>query len=329
MKNQWLHVRIILLSGFLGFSVFMTGCASEKTLSKAEQVIQTEVKVKEKQEMVEKKILSDFQNKAYKIYNLKQLSELPAVLDKEIKKLSQENAVKMFLNFELAQRMALQNDPYYGAISGELVKAIGQSQPDGVIALNQLVISDLELKKEIEIIKKSLFSLYKDQTGIYRIVDYQELQKYKSYISDECVGYITYMASESSMPSIRNKCLVIDREEAWRRLVYLDNYFTNYPVPSDDLIRNNLGKYYQDLLKNLIYGDDLKPNFDAKTGQLTPEVAQFFASHQFGSDSDLYIPFENFKTQLIADKGLLTPTVGIHIQQLLRIVSEILTEHID
>lgn len=321
--------RLLAAIGLLGLVLALGGCAQEAPLTKAEAALQAETKEKEKQAMIEKKILSDFQNKAYKIYNLSQLSALPELLDRDIQKLSQENAVKMLLNFELSQRMALQNDTRYGAVSSGLAAAIGTEGGNGIIALEQLTLTDEALKKEVSEIQKSLFTLYRDDTGIYRIVDYRQLQKYKANISDECARYIDYMASESSMPSIRNKRISVDIEEAWRRLVYLDDYFTDYPVPSDDLIRNNLGRYYQDLMKHLIYGDDLKPSFDPITGQISPEAAAFMASHQLNPGSRLHIPFENFKTQLTLDQGILTPTVGTHIQQLLRIVNEIVTDHID
>lgn len=131
------------------------------------------------------------------------------------------------------------------------------------------------------------------------------------------------------MPSIRNKRFAVDREEAWRRLVYLDTYFTDYPVPSDDLIRNNLGRYYQDLMKHILYGDDLKPNFDPITGQMSPEATQFLTTHKFNPNSKLYLPYENYKTQLATDKGILSPAVSTQIQQLLRLVNELVTDHIN
>lgn len=329
MKNQLKIIRNITIGCLLGASLLMTGCAKESTLSKSEQQIQTEAKAAEKQNMVEKKILSDFQNKAYKLYGLEQMTSLPEILNRDIPKLSQENAVKMLLNFELSQRMALQNDPNYGAVSKELAASIGEKQANGLVDPNQLNLTEPALKEEVASLQKSLFAIYKDSSGIYRIVDYRKLQQYKPYITDECSRYVDFMAAESSMPSIRNRRITVDKEEAWRRLILLDDYFTDYPVPSDDLIRNNLGRYYQDLMKHLIYGDDLKPSFDPMTGQMTPEALLFITSHQFGSNSKLNIPFENFKTQLTLDKGLLTPAVGTQIQQLLRIVKEILTDHID
>lgn len=322
-------MQAVILAGIVVASALLSGCQQEKILTKAEITQQAETKKKEKQAMVEKKILSDFQNKAYKIYSLEQIGSLPEFLNQDIKKLSQENAVKMLLNFELSQRMALQNDLYYGAVSKKLAAVIGADAPTGLVDFQKLNLSDTEVKNEVAQIQKGCFAVYKDETGIYRIVDYRALQAYKQYMNDECARYVDYMVAESSTPAIRNKRFAVDREEAWRRLVYLDDYFTDYPVPSDDLIRNNLGRYYQDLMKHILYGDDLKPNFDPITGQMSVEATQFMATHKLNPDSSLYIPFENYKTQLVTDKGLLSPSVGTQIQQLLRLVNEMVTDHIN
>lgn len=330
MKNGKIIFKAIVVAGFIGLSALgSVGCGKEETLTKAEIQQLQEAKEKEKQAMAEKKILSDFQNKAYKIYRLDQIGSLPELLDRDIKKLSQENAVKMLMNYELSQRMALQNDTYYGAVSKALKDLIGADARNGLVDLKQLTPNDEAVKAEIQQILNGKFQVYKDESGIYRIVDYSALQTYKPYVNDECARYIDYMASESSMPSIKNKRFAVDREEAWRRLVYLDTYFTDYPVPSDDLIRNNLGRYYQDLMKHLLYGDDLKPNFDPITGQMTPEATQFLATHKFNPTSKLHIPYENYKTQLSTDKGILSPAVSTQIQQLLRLVNELVTDHIN
>lgn len=330
MKNGKINLRSIIVIGLISIGVLtMTGCSQEEKLTKAEIAQQQENKEKEKQAMYEKKILSDFQNKAYKIYRLEQIGSLPEILSRDIKKLSQENAVKMLLNFELSQRMALQNDTYYGAVSKGLAALIGDEAPNGMVALDQLAVTDEAIKTEIDQIKKGNFSVYKDDSGIYRVVDYSALQSYKSYVNDECARYIDFMATESNKPSIKNKRFAVDREEAWRRLVYLDDYFTDYPVPSDDLIRNNLGRYYQDLMKHILYGDDLKPNFDPMTGQMSPEATAFLETHKFNTNSHLYIPYENYKTQLTTDKGLLSPAVSTQIQLLLRLVNETVTDHIN
>ena len=330
MKNGNLIFKAFVIAGLIGLSALGTvGCGKEETLTKAEIQQLQEAKEKDKQAMAEKKILSDFQNKAYKIYKLDQIGSLPEVLDRDIKKLSQENAVKMLMNYELSQRMALQNDTYYGAVSKELAALIGVDTPNGLVALKALTLQTETLKAEVQQILEGKFQVYKDETGIYRIVDYSALQTYKPYVNDECARYIDYMASESNMPSIRNKRFAVDREEAWRRLVYLDTYFTDYPVPSDDLIRNNLGRYYQDLMKHILYGDDLKPNFDPITGLMSPEATQFLATHKFNPNSKLYLPYENYKTQLATDKGILSPAVSTQIQQLLRLVNELVTDHIN
>ncbi len=330
MKNGKINIKYVFAIGLISIGAFvMTGCSQEEKLTKAEIAQQQENKEKDKQAMLEKKILSDFQNKAYKIYKLEQIGSLPEVLNQDIKKLSQDNAVKMLLNFELSQRMALQNDTYYGAVSANLAALISPETPIGMVALDQLKVTDEAVKTEIDQIKKGNFAVYKDDSGIYRVVDYIALQSYKQYVNDECARYIDFMASESNKPSIKNKRFAVDREEAWRRLVYLDDYFTDYPVPTDDLIRNNLGRYYQDLMKHILYGDDLKPNFDPLTGQMSPEATEFLATHKFNPNSKLYIPYENYKMQLTTDMGLLSPAVSTQIQLLLRLVNETVTDHIN
>lgn len=305
----------------------LVGCTSSVEPSKTELAQIEAQKEIEKQEMEEKKLLSDFQNKAYKIYTLEQMTALPELLEKEIPKLSQENAVKMLLNFELSQRMALQNDSGYGAVSSGLAALI--SQDKGIVDLSQIQTTDQEILSEIEKINMSYFSVYKDENGTYRTVDYNKLKVYKIYLSDECSRYIDYMASESSNPSIKNKIIAVDQVELWKRLVYLDNFFTDYPVPSDDLIRNNLGRYYEEILKHALYGDEKSPNFDKMTGLVTPAASANFTAQKLNPSSNLYLPFENFKTQLTLDQGILTPAVSIQIQLLLRLVNEVVTDHID
>lgn len=315
---------ILLSAGSL-----LGGCTNTEELTKAELAIQAETKEKQKAEMAEKKILSDFQNKAYKIYTLKQMTSLTPLLNDNLPKLSKENAVKMILNFELSQRMALQNDPKYGAVSPSMAALLNESNQMGMIDFSNITLNDEGLKTELDDILKGYFAVYKDENGIYRLVDYSKLQQFKNYLSDEYGQYIDYMATENGTPSIKNKGLSISTEEAWRRILMLDQFFTDYPVPSDDLMRNNLGRYYHDLIKYTIYGNDQKINFDPTTKQMKPEAMTFITTHQFNAASKLYIPFENFKSQLVLDKGILTPSVGIHIQTIERLSEEMLTDLID
>lgn len=313
--------------GLVFTTLLLGGCGSDKTPTKAEQAQIEAQKEQERQTMAEKKILSDFQNKAYRIYTLKQMIELPEALETQIVKLQKENAVKMLLNFELSQRMALQNETNYGAVSSAFASAVKTEK--GMVDLVQLKAENPGLKEEIEEIEKGYFGVYKDENGTYRVVNYSLLQKFKPYLTDECSRYIDYMASESSMPAIKNKLVAVEQGELWRRLVYLDNFFTDYPVPSDDLIRNNLGRYYQEILKHALYGDEVAPNFDKVTGVISPVALANFTAQKFDPNSDLYLPFESFKTQLTTDQGLLTPAVSTQIQQLLRLSEAYLTDHID
>lgn len=313
----------------IGSGAVLGGCTETKELSKTEMAIQAEAKVKQKAEMAEKKILSDFQNKAYKIYTLKQMVSLTPVLNEQLPKLSKENAVKMILNFELSQRMALQNDPKYGAVSPEMTTLLSNSNQMGMIDFSKITMPNENLKSELLEIQNGYFTVYKDENGIYRLVDYSKLQQFKPYLSDEYGQYIDYMATENGTPSIKNKGLNVSMDEAWRRILMLDLFFTDYPVPSDDLMRNNLGRYYQDLIKYVIYGNDQMSNFDPLTKQIKPEVMTFITTHQFNSGSKLYIPFENLKAQLVLDKGLMTPSVGTQIQTIQRLSEEILTDLID
>lgn len=322
----------IKLSGMaliIGISVIFGGCSSSKELTKAEETLQIEAKEKQKVEMAEKKILSDFQNKAYKIYSLEQMATLTPILSKEIVKLSQENAVKMILNFELSQRMALQNDAKYGAVSPAMADVLNGSDQIGIIDFAKVQLPNQTLQDELKQIQESFYAVYKDENGIYRLVDYNQLKQFKPYLSDEYGQYIDFMATENNTPSIKNKSLNISLEESWRRLAVLDQFFSDYPVPSDDLIRNNLGRYYQDIFKYLIYGNDLKVNFDPMTKKMNPEVMVFLTSCQFAPTSKLYLPFENFKAQLILDQGMMTPIVGTHIQELERLTEEMLNDLID
>lgn len=326
IKNQF-QIRQMGAVTLVIATLLLGGCSSDQTPTKAEQAQIEAQKEKDRQDMAEKKILSDFQNKAYKIYSLKQMVALPEVLETEIIKLQKDNAVKMLLNFELSQRMALQNDSSYGAVSTALAQQITIER--GLVDLTKLKAENPALKAEIEEIQNSYFGVYKDENGCYRVVDYGLLQRFKPYLTDECSRYIDYMASESSQPAIKNKLIAVDQAELWRRLVFLDNFFTDYPVPSDDLIRNNLGRYYQEILKHALYGDEVAPNFDKVTGVVNPLVALNFTTQKLSPDSDLYLPFEAFKAQLTADQGILTPAVSTHIQQLLRLSEEYLTDHID
>lgn len=329
LNNKRILLRITCAVLIIAFIPALSGCSNTPELSKTELAIQAESKEKQKAEMAEKKIMSDFQNKAYKIYTLNKMKNLTPILSEQMPKLSEENAVKMILIFELSQRMALQNDPKYGAVSEGMATLLNSSEQTGLIDFSKITLTDETLQSELKDIQSGFFAVYKDESGIYRLVDYSKLQQFKNYLSDEYGQYIDYMATENAMPSIKNKTLNVTREEAWRRLMMLDQFFMDYPVPSDDLMRNNLGRYYQDLLKYLIYGNDQKVNFDPATKQMKPEVMAFLTGQQFQPASKLSLPFENFKTQLILDKGLLTPMVGTHIQTLQRLSEEMLTDMID
>lgn len=324
-KRTYKPVLALLVIGIM--SLGLVACKSEPVLTKEQQKEIADQRAKEKQTMNEKKLLSDFQNKAYKIYTIKDISKLPPLMDEAISKLSPENAVKMVLNFELSQRMALENDSNYGAVSTGLSEQIKQEK--GLVDLSKITPASPEIAAEIKMISDSWYSVYKDTNGAYCIVDYSKLQKYKAYLNDEFSRYIDYMTLESTAPSVKDKRIQISKEEIWTRLHTLDTFFTDYPVPTDALIRNNMGRYYQDLLVHAIYGDDLNPNFDPVTGFVKPEVLTLLNAQVFDTRSEMATPYENFKSQLAVDQGLLTPAVSTHIQQLVRIVKEVLTDHID
>lgn len=321
MKIKWISLIALCTA-----AVMLTGCGG-KTLSKAEQAALDAKVAKEKHEMAEKKRLSDFQNKAYKIYKVDQLSGLKGQLQSAIGNFTTENAVKMVLSYELAMRMALQNDSHYGAVSGNLLAAIGDQK--GIINLPQLSGSHPELKAEADSILDNGFAVFKDESGAFRVVDYNQLQVFKPYVNDEYNRYMTYMALETTQPSIRNKIVQIDSDQLWERLYILDTFFTDYPTPSDDLIRNNLGRSYQEVMKHFIYGDEQRRNFDPMTGKLDAAIFAKWQAWHFNSNSRMYLPFENFKAQLITDQGILTPAVSTHIQEILRLCNEMVTDHID
>ncbi len=327
MKKMNIYRPMILLVVIGAVALGLTACKSEPILTKDQQKEVAEQRAKEKQIMYEKKLLSDFQNKAYKIYTIKDISKLTSLMDESITKLNADNAVKMVLNFELSQRMALENDGNYGAVSSALSAQIYQEK--GMVDLNQINASTPEVAKEIKMISDSWYGVYKDTNGAYCVVDYTKLQKYKPYLSDEFSRYIDYMTLESTTPSIKDKRIQVSKDEIWVRLHMLDTFFTDYPVPSDALIRNNLGRYYQDLLVHAIYGDDLDPNFDPVTGFVKPEALARLNAQIFAANSEMATPFANFKNQLTTDQGMLTPAVSTHIQQLVRISKEVLTDHID
>lgn len=320
-KRLWIGLSLVL-----AVAVTLTGCG-QKPLTKAEQAALEAQVAKDKQELEEKQILSDFQNKAYKIYPINGLAELEKAVQSQISKLSTENAVKMLLSYELSLRMALQNDAHYGVVSSGLSQAVGEQK--GLIDLVALLAANPGLEAEIAQIEDNGFSVYSDDNGIYRVVNYPKLSQFKPYISDEYSRYLEFMAIETAQPAVRKKLVLVDDATLWQRIVWLDNFFTDYPIPSDDLIRNNLGRVYQDCVKHFIYGDETKPSFDPLTGVVKPERLVAWQSQSFGISSRLHMPFESFKTQLAADQGILTPAVSTQVQQIIRLVSEIVTDHID
>lgn len=322
MKKRLITMLAMVIAG----SLIFTGCG-QKVLTKAEQAALEAQVAKDKQELAEKQILSDFQNKAYKIYPLDKLSGLEDDLKVQIQKLNTENAVKLVLSFELALRMSLQNDSHYGVVSSGLIQAVGEQK--GLIDLEAIVAQYPGLKEEVSQIKNNGFAVFSDDNGIYRVVDYQNLLKYKNSISDEYSRYLSFMAIETAQPAVRQKIVLVDAQTLWQRIQLLDTFFTDYPIPSDDLIRNNLGRVYQDCVKHFIYGDENKPNFDPMTGLVKPETLALWQTETFAYDSKLHMPFENFKTQLMTDQGILTPAVSTQIQQILRLATEVVTDHID
>lgn len=316
----------IVISFALAVAVTLTGCG-QKPLSKAEQAALEAQVAKDKKELEEKQILSDFQNKAYKIYPINALTELEKSVQTNIAKLSIDNAVKMLLSYELSLRMSLQNDAHYGVVSSGMIQAVGDQK--GLIDLAALLATNPGLKAEVTEIQDNGFGVFSDDNGIYRVVNYQKLSQFKPYISDEYSRYLEFMAIETAHPAVRKKLVLVDEATLWQRISLLDSFFTDYPTPSDDLIRNNLGRVYQDCVKHFIYGDELSPSFDPLTGTVNPERLAAWQTQSFAVGSRLHMPFESFKAQLAADQGILTPGVSTQIQQMIRLVSEIVTDHID
>lgn len=300
----------------------LTGC-SENDRTQEELKGQAIKESQEKQIIEEKKFLSDFVNKAYSATALKDIPALVKEMNSKIKLVSQESAVKMILHMEMAQRIVLQNDMAFGEISQPLSDWL-ETQPKfaGIILPEQLQPESKKLQDELTLMASSYFGIQKLGNKFYLAIDFSKYSIHAQKLSAEYAQYQKIMAEETQSPAVLDQKIQLEPNVLMQRILLVDEFYRDNPVPSDGIMQNNMSDEYKMLIRLMLYGTAQNSNW-TNEGVLLPEWQVTISTFAFPPNSELYIPFNTLKQQLLTTLWKKTPESEQSMQSIIRAVNNL------
>lgn len=184
-------------------------------------------------------------------------------IDKNISQVSKENASKMVVALEQAQKENLPviEQKYY---DDSVQKKINKDFQAGFDMSRIDSIKDEELKALLVETRDSGYKVETAEGMFFPTIDYGCHSKYSTYVSPDIKAYIDIMAVESDKVPAKDAALVIDWDEIIKRAASQEQFIKNYgdSQKAGD-IRNLLKKY----LSFALYGLNNTPlfNYDSKT----------------------------------------------------------------
>lgn len=227
-------------------------------------------KVEEEMAQVEKrekeKIERDFE------VLIKENSEpykLAKYIDENISKASPEFAEKMVIELECMQ------ESYAIHYMDEFFKEDRQSTlakvfPNYEFDSNKVnSIEDEELKKLVTNIIDGKYKIVSAEGAFYPAIDYNALNGYKQYISDEMAEYINIMAIHLDNPPMRDAGLIISWDDLADRLINIEKYLRKYV---DGVKSEEITRLYGEYLVMYMQGGDNTPIYNREDKKIIEDV---------------------------------------------------------
>lgn len=273
MKNS----GYLVLSSVLAIGL-LTGCGNSGSTSsqpvQGETTPQTNTPQKN-QPTVEQDVIKQMQDIASQA---KEPVELITYLDKTIKSVKSETADRLFVIL----------DDYYAThligLNESFSKLLAENNNAQKLyeigfPVDVTKIQEEPLKKYVQDKLAGKLALTDNEGDLFWMVDYDALQQYSRYLTDDMKSYLELQWDEYNKPISRDGSLIISRQELGERIVKVEKYLTSYKngIKKTD-VRNLYQTYLQEYLSNYRYDA-----IDEKTMKLLPEVKkayeQFIKTH--------------------------------------------------
>lgn len=300
----------------------LSGCSSEVLTQ--EQLKEAAVKeAQEKKVIEEKKVLSDFVNLAYNTTTIEQMPRLVASLEKNINSVTQESSVKMMLHLEMAQRIVLQNDADFGAVDAPIAKWLtAHSQLGGIITPEMIQTQDAVIQKEVAFLKSSYLGIQKLGNIYYLSIDFSKYTPYIAKLSSEYAQYQKIMADETSAPAVLDQTPQLAPTAMLQRILMVDAFYRDNPIPSDGIIQNNMSDEYKMLIRLALFGTNQNSNWNPDN-TLKSEWQSAMTALVIPPESKLSIPLNTLRQTLATSLWVKTPAVDQAMQEVVRAVNDI------
>lgn len=205
-------------------------------------------------------------------------------IDKNIKMVTEDEAVEMFLKLEAVQEeyidryvdqlftegyqmelLSLSEIPPGGNHIGEIKILDGLFFDEGKVE----EIKDGDLKDLVQRLIEGKYRLINLEGAFYPIIDYQELAAYEGYMTEEIGEYMRIRAMESKEPMALDAELNITFDQLLERLMDIENYMTKYPEGKkyDEVLG-----LYEEYLKAYLTGLPNSPIYDYETRIIREDV---------------------------------------------------------
>ncbi len=257
-------LRKLLIVALIG--VFVLGGCTGKTDDVEKENIQNE-NVNEESENIKEELDKGEQEEIMAQYNKVIEQDKPLVVkefvNKNIEKVSEENAGKMILGLEEVQNAYM--DEYMNAlfeddIPNKLHEIFGVEFDKEKVDS----IEDQELKELLTEILEGGYQIVSLEGDFYPMMNYSPLEKYTQYLSDDMKDYIEIMATEYDALSFKDAHLAISWDELAERTINTEKYLSKY---EDSPKREDIGKMYINYIRAYIH-----PIADYTTEKISDET---------------------------------------------------------
>ncbi|MBF8982863.1 hypothetical protein IZY60_04875 [Lutibacter sp. B2] len=194
--------------------------------------------------------------------------EVVFFIDKNIRKVVQENANEMIIELESYQN--IYGEKYTDILFSkdfqiELMRSFSEKADEE--AINQ--IQDAKLKDLMYEMIHGGYKFISLEGDYYPIINYEVLKKYKSYLSDDIKEYIDLMAEESNQVMSDDAGLMISLDELGNRVITVEKHLEKYP---DSRTKKQASTLYLNYFQAYIWGLPNTPLWDTETKKISDEA---------------------------------------------------------
>lgn len=202
----------------------------------------------------------------------KKPSELATYIEKEIGKVSVDQADEIILALEEVQEMYREyyNQKFYHPdYAGEILNAAVKGT--GVDIIER--VKDANLKVLLKEVFDGGYKLVNSEGSVYPVIDYSFIKKYRQSMSPKVAGYIDIMAAQSDKAAARDAALAISWDELAQRLLEIEKHTGTY---TDFIRMNRLQNLYYRYMVMYLAGLDNTLAYDTQTKMYKDEVIGSF-----------------------------------------------------